>query len=117
LFNPVRFSSNSDASDLGVDQFKVLTYLGEGPRLKVEHGVEIESKLDRFGVLWDGSGGQEVCCLMAYMNFEVPASLDSGISRNIINCELVDEVGSNMGRNLVDLGLYGMVLEFGRCVF
>jgi hypothetical protein len=36
---------------------------------------------------------------------------------NLGNCDLVDEVGSNMGRNWVDLRSYGMILEVSRPVF
>jgi hypothetical protein len=32
----------------------------------------IGSNMDRFGVLWGGSGGQEVCFVISYMNFAVP---------------------------------------------
>jgi hypothetical protein len=45
--------------------------------------VEKESELGRFGVLWGGSGGPEVCFLMGHKNFEVPEAVDSEFSRKI----------------------------------
>jgi hypothetical protein len=35
------------------------------------------------GVLWGGSGGQEVCFLMGYKHFEVPGAVDNAISRKM----------------------------------
>jgi hypothetical protein len=39
--------------------------------------IEHRSKLGRYGVFWDDSGGQGVYFLMGYMNFEVPECVDS----------------------------------------
>ena len=40
-------------------------------------GVDLGSFWGRSGVLWDHSGGQEVCFLMGYKNFEVPKAVDT----------------------------------------
>ena len=46
-------------------------------------GVDAGSFRGLSGVLWDHSGGQEVCFLIGYKNFEVPERVDSQNSRNI----------------------------------
>jgi hypothetical protein len=56
----------------GLHRIEFLLFLRFGRRSWVDHGDEIESKLDRFGVLWDVSGGRELCFLMAYKKFKVP---------------------------------------------
>jgi hypothetical protein len=37
----------------------------------------------RSGVLWEHSGGQEVCFLMGYKNFDVPGAVEIELSRKI----------------------------------
>jgi hypothetical protein len=46
-------------------------------------GVDLRSFWSRSGVLWDRSGGQEVCVLMGHKNFEVPERVDIEHSTNI----------------------------------
>jgi hypothetical protein len=46
-------------------------------------GVGPASFWARSGVLWDHSGGQEVCFLIGYQNFEVPERVDSQNSTKI----------------------------------
>jgi hypothetical protein len=46
-------------------------------------GVDPGSFWGRSGILWDHSGGQEVCFLMGYKDFEVPRAVDSEMSRKI----------------------------------
>jgi hypothetical protein len=50
-----------------------------GRRSWVENG----SELGRVGVLWGGSGDQEVCFLMGYKNFDVPETVDNDFSKEI----------------------------------
>jgi hypothetical protein len=60
-------------------KYRNILQLRFGRRSWVEHG----SDLGRFGVLWGGPGGQEVCFLMVNTNFEVPGAVDNEISRTI----------------------------------
>jgi hypothetical protein len=50
-----------------------------------------------------------VFLFMGYMNFEVPGKIQHML--------FVVEDTLKFGRNWVDMGSYGMVLEVGRCVF
>jgi hypothetical protein len=58
-------------------------HLQEPTTLRCRNACLAPESAARGEVLWDVSGGQEVCFLIAYMNFEVPEGVDSEISRNI----------------------------------
>jgi hypothetical protein len=45
--------------------------------------IEHRSKLGRYGVFWDDSGGQGVYFLMGYMNFEVPECVDNETQKKL----------------------------------